>query len=78
MATTTKTSEEVRRGWIEAAKALASDPDAQILCPACDDAYLKIRDIDPGEEYDKFERQMSCPTCGSVEYMMLKKKGRAA
>jgi len=53
-------SEEQRKAWLQAGQTLASDPDAKVLCPKNEDAYLEVTDAPfPGG----FERHVMCPAC---------------
>lgn len=39
-------SHEVVMRWIEAAKILGTDPIANILCPVCQQTFLKVEDVE--------------------------------
>ena len=50
--------------WAEAAKILAADPTAQVLCPRHGDGYLVVTDV-PGPS-GVVERYLRCPVCGAT------------
>jgi hypothetical protein len=59
-----------RSAWIEAAKILAVDPNAKVICPAQGDAHLEVRDAPfPGGA----ERWLQCPACHAREALLLRK-----
>jgi uncharacterized C2H2 Zn-finger protein len=52
--------------WVEAAKVLARDPTAQVLCPRHGDAYLQVTDVSATEDPSQVERYLRCPVCGAT------------
>jgi hypothetical protein len=58
----TEVSPEWKR-WVEAAKVLAADPTAQVLCPRNGDEFLVVTDTPMGD--GMVERELRCPICGA-------------
>jgi len=59
-----------RAAWIDAAKILAADPKAKVICPAKGDAHLEVIDVPfPGGS----ERWLQCPVCHAREALLLRK-----
>lgn len=56
--------EESKR-WIEAAKTLARDPDAEVVCPACSDGLLEVIDVFADAALEIMERHLVCASCGA-------------
>jgi hypothetical protein len=52
--------------WVEAAKVLAADPTAQVLCPRNGDAYLEVTDVAAAGDPSSVERHLRCPSCGAT------------
>jgi hypothetical protein len=65
-------SDESRR-WLEAGKALATDPAAVVKCPVCQEGNLTVRDV-PIAGTLKFERIMRCQNCGAFNVLLMNKK----
>jgi predicted RNA-binding Zn-ribbon protein involved in translation (DUF1610 family) len=61
-------TQESRRLWLEAGILLSENPAAVVLCPECRNDYLHTQDCRNG---DVVEREMSCPSCGSRNYLRL-------
>jgi hypothetical protein len=59
----TSVSPEWQR-WVEAAKILAADRSARVLCPRHGDGYLEVTDVPLGD--GKVERYLRCPICGAT------------
>lgn len=57
--------------WLEAAKRLASDPTARVLCPKCRHYVLDVRDKAVSGSH--IERQLVCPECNTQEFIYMKK-----
>jgi predicted nucleic-acid-binding Zn-ribbon protein len=57
--------------WIAAGELLATDPSQQVPCPRCENDILVVKDIGVGGI--KFERLMSCPSCGAHNFLLMKK-----
>jgi Zn finger protein HypA/HybF involved in hydrogenase expression len=57
------------RRWIEAAKILAVNPKAVVLCPSCGKGTLQT--IDARFDDKKIDRYMQCPVCHSHNVMTL-------
>jgi hypothetical protein len=51
--------------WVEAAKILAADPRAQVLCPRNGDAVLQVQDVADPAQPSNVERWLVCPGCGA-------------
>jgi hypothetical protein len=64
---------EERDRWIHAAKVLATDPRAEVLCPRNEDALLVVTD-DAEEPERAFERHMRCPKCGAYNSIRMLKQ----
>jgi hypothetical protein len=65
-----------RRGWIEAAKAFAVDPYAEVVCPVCKKGKLRSEDISlPSGEIA--ERRIYCDMCESDNFIRLGPQDRA-
>jgi hypothetical protein len=47
--------------WVEAAKILAADPTAQVICPRNGDSYLQVTDTTASD--GTVERRLKCPVC---------------
>ncbi|MEP6649253.1 MAG: hypothetical protein ABJA74_04975 [Lapillicoccus sp.] len=73
MSTTTPTPEWQR--WVEAAKILADDPRARVLCPRNEDEYLEVTDVPLEGDTEQVERHLRCPGCGASN-SILKPAGR--
>lgn len=59
--------------WIEAAKVIANDSKAKVLCPVCGKGFLKVQEIElPSDEIA--ERRLYCELCGAENFMRLKKE----
>ena len=59
-----------RAAWIEAARILAADPEAKVICPAQGDAHLEVTDAPfPGGS----ERWLHCPVCHAREAVLLRR-----
>jgi hypothetical protein len=57
------------RRWLDAAKVLADNPTAQVLCPKNRDGYLEVTDhVTPGDSTQR-ERWMRCPVCGATNIL---------
>lgn len=57
-----------RDRWIRAAIVLATDPNADVACPACEEASLDVRDVLLVDS-DLYERYLACPGCGQKNVM---------
>ncbi len=55
---------EESKGWIEAAKILAEDPDKKIICPKCNVGYLFTKDV-LWEDGKKCDRYFICSYCNA-------------
>ena len=65
-----------RRNWIDAAKVLTDNPYAQIACPNCGLAFLKVRDSVLDSTH--IDRHIFCPECGAAESILkLVKPGKS-
>jgi hypothetical protein len=53
--------------WVEAAKILAADPTARVICPRNGDSYLQVTDIPMGD--GKVERRLRCPVCHATNFI---------
>ncbi|HKT00714.1 MAG TPA: hypothetical protein VJT31_14380 [Rugosimonospora sp.] len=51
--------------WVQAAKILAADPRAQVLCPRHGDGYLSVTDVPAKDDPSQVERHLRCPVCGA-------------
>jgi hypothetical protein len=58
--------------WIEAARVLGVDPQARVRCPARDDGDLTILDVPYDADPSRFERYLTCPTCGARNIMLMR------
>jgi len=58
------TSETTRR-WIEVGKRLATDPNAVVGCPECDDGVLLAEDVVFTSDPTRMERLITCSKCGA-------------
>jgi hypothetical protein len=52
--------------WVEAAKVLAADPRAQVLCPRHGDGYLEVSDVALPDGSGQVDRYLRCPVCGAT------------
>jgi hypothetical protein len=62
---------KVTQKWIEAAKVLAVDPAAPVLCPVCGRVNLTVRDLRSIDVPSVIERVMECPNCGALNTIRL-------
>lgn len=62
----------LRELWIDAAKRLAVDPTAKVLCPKCKFYMLDVRDEEVSESH--IERVLTCPECNVSEAIYMKKR----
>ena len=58
--------------WIVAAKILAVNPEAKVICPKCTRGVLGI--LDQKLDSDVLERHLSCPKCGAYNSMRMKQQ----
>ena len=58
--------------WIDAAKRLAADPSARVLCPKCKHYILDVRDKEVNDTH--IERTLTCPECNVSEAIYMKKR----
>ena len=56
--------------WLEAAKILAVDPKATVLCPKCGEGALQVTDA--RQDALKLDRYMRCPICLAHNVMTLR------
>jgi hypothetical protein len=54
--------------WMQAAIALSSDPEAKVLCPKNEDAYLEVYDV---AFEGRKERWIHCPECKAANAMRM-------
>lgn len=59
-----------RKLWLDAAKALGSDPAARVPCPACGHAPLAVEDVQAFAGH--MGRRIHCLACGRGESMLMK------
>lgn len=52
--------------WVEAAKVLAADPTARVLCPRNGDGYLEVTDVPLADGSGQLDRHLRCPVCGAT------------
>jgi predicted RNA-binding Zn-ribbon protein involved in translation (DUF1610 family) len=57
-----------RLQWIKAGELLIQNKYAQVLCPSCGLAFLRVEDELLGETH--VERHISCPNCGAHESIL--------
>ena len=62
---------EITKRWIEAGKNIAVNPNAKVLCPVCQKAYLEVKDIKNANNPSEIERHMICPECGAHNALKL-------
>jgi transposase-like protein len=60
--------------WLEAAKILAVDPTAQIVCPKCGEANLLVTDIPYRGDASRWERHIQCPACHTTGSVLMRKE----
>ena len=65
---------DVTARWIAAGKCLASDPKAHVSCPACENDLLVVQDVKMSAGDLKFERLMSCPSCGARNLLFMNRR----
>ena len=56
--------------WVKAAKVLALDPTAQVLCPHNLDGYLQVTDVPSSQDPSQIERHLRCPVCGATNIIL--------
>lgn len=56
---------EIVKRWIEAANILYVDSTENVLCPVCQQGFLKVQDVAYNSNPLEIERHMSCDICGS-------------
>ena len=61
--------------WMEAAKTLAVDASAQILCPQCGEENLEVQDV---QNNQVIERHLRCKKCGAYNALRINLDIRAA
>ena len=57
------------RRWVEAGKALAADPRAQVACPRHGDGFLVMDDVRNPQDPTQVERYLRCPACGAYNVL---------
>ena len=67
--TTDADKTNARKRWIEAAKAFAIQPGAEVSCPACDEGQLSVRDSEPVA--GKIERVLTCGQCSARVFIRM-------
>jgi len=65
---------EVTRRWIDAGKIIAESAKAEVICPVCQSAVLKIWDVSSDCNEALFERHMFCENCGAYNILRLKRE----
>ncbi|OCG21202.1 hypothetical protein A9G11_08340 [Gilliamella sp. wkB108] len=62
---------EIVKRWIEAGKILGVNPTANILCPVCQQSFLKVQDVEIETDPLQIERHMSCDICGAYNALRM-------
>jgi hypothetical protein len=62
---------EVMNRWIEAGKIIATNPEAKILCPVCQESFLQIIDVRNENNSSELERHMMCNNCNAYNAIRL-------
>ena len=60
---------DITKKWIEAAVIIRANPNAEILCPVCQNSYLQIIDVQIKE---KIERHLICKKCNAYNAMLFR------
>ena len=61
---------EITNRWIEAGKVIATNPDAKVLCPACQKEFLQVIDVRDEKNIFVLERHMICKECGAYNSLL--------
>lgn len=67
---------EIVKRWIEAAKILGVDPNKKVLCPVCQQNFLKVLDVKNEVNPLEIERHMSCEACGAYNALRMNLAGK--
>lgn len=62
---------EIVTRWIKAAKILGVDSTANVLCPVCQQVFLKIHDVENDTNPLGSERHMYCDICGAYNALRM-------
>jgi len=62
---------QITSRWIEAGKAIATDPDAKVLCPVCQKTFLEVMDVRNEKKPSELERHMICKECGASNSLLI-------
>lgn len=70
---------DITKKWIEAGKALISDPIVKVECPECGKATLAVQDIyDESNPVEIRERMIYCPLCKAKQFILKPRKMSAS
>lgn len=62
---------DITKRWIEAAKILGINPNENILCPVCQQSFLKVQDVKNENNPLEIERHMNCELCGAYNALRI-------
>lgn len=58
--------------WLDAAKILAANPTATVVCPKCGNANLVVTDIPYLADKSRWERHILCPACHTTGRILMR------
>ena len=60
--------------WVEVAKEVSANSNADVRCPICNTAKLAVWDEHWEKDSNRWERHMRCPKCGATNSILMKQK----
>lgn len=67
-------SDEITKRWIEAGKIIADNAEKKVICPVCQDNFLKVWDVQNDDDDSLLERHMLCERCNAYNVLRLHRK----
>lgn len=62
---------KIAKRWIETAKILGVDSTANVLCPICQQGFLKVQDVENNTNPLEIEKHMYCDICGAYNALRM-------